>query len=426
MWVINRGCTSFYRTGTHIVRQLTTSASKGRNGYVGFGSFHVDHSVEDMINMTQTEFDECVPDNRSPLITDVDLVKEDFGQRARSRLFGINEGCTFLNHGAFGAPILHGLQAAEGWRKEAERQPLAFMDRVLLPELVRVTRMAATNVLDAQPRDVVLTSNATTAINAVLSSMRRHDILDQVLFLDCGYGADKAMARHYGGSIKHDNTQNSVVEVPILEGLTGANCEEATGGRSDEFTTSFNGYILGQVELALMANPGISLAVFDHITSNTALKLPIAELTSMCHSHGVKVLIDGAHTLGQVPNFSLDSVQTDPMSLPDFFVGNFHKWFLAPRGTGFLWCNPDTGLHGEPWANIITHPIVSHGTETGFHSSFTWVGNADYSPLLALRTVMEQVWTKNLTSEILSYSRNLCSQAAELLSDHWELDNWCD
>ena len=135
--------------------------------------------------------------------------------------------CTFLNHGAFGCPISHGVRAAAAWRREAERQPLEFFDRTLLPELMRTTRLIAQKVLGARPQDVALVANATTGLNAVLGSLRRHGLLDNVLVLDCGYGADKNMARFHSSNPGED-PHSHVIEVPILEGLNGANTQVGT------------------------------------------------------------------------------------------------------------------------------------------------------------------------------------------------------
>ncbi len=65
--------------------------------------------------------------------------------------------------------------------------------------------------------------------------------------------------------------------------------------------------------------PDVKLAIFDVITSNSAILLPYAALVTLCHAHNVLVLIDGAHALGHVP--------LDLRALgADFFVSNAHKW----------------------------------------------------------------------------------------------------
>ena len=111
------------------------------------------------------------------------------------------------------------------------------------------------------------------------------------------------------------------------------------------------------------------------------------------------------------------------LHLPDFYVGNLHKWFLAPRGTGFLWCNKDKGprdFHlGPSWRDVVRHPIVSHGEHAGFHSSFSWHGNVDYSPLLSLRAMVEDVWCAPHANEMMKYSHSLCADAADMLEQEW-------
>jgi selenocysteine lyase/cysteine desulfurase len=44
--------------------------------------------------------------------------------------------------------------------------------------------------------------------------------------------------------------------------------------------------------------------VFDHVTSNEGLLLPVKELVKLCHAKGILVLVDGAHGLGSQLPFS--------------------------------------------------------------------------------------------------------------------------
>lgn len=39
----------------------------------------------------------------------------------------------------------------------------------------------------------------------------------------------------------------------------------------------------------------------DHITSPSAVVIPIIEVVRICKERGVRVMIDGAHSPGQIP-----------------------------------------------------------------------------------------------------------------------------
>jgi isopenicillin-N epimerase len=73
--------------------------------------------------------------------------------------------------------------------------------------------------------------------------------------------------------------------------------------------------------LSATITPRTKLAVLDHITSSSALLLPIGEMIAACHALGVPVLVDGAHAPGQV---ALDLTALNA----DWYVGNCHKWLL--------------------------------------------------------------------------------------------------
>ena len=51
----------------------------------------------------------------------------------------------------------------------------------------------------------------------------------------------------------------------------------------------------------LEKHPGITFALVDHITSPSAVVMPVKELAGVCRERGVKVMIDGAHSPGQIP-----------------------------------------------------------------------------------------------------------------------------
>jgi hypothetical protein len=62
-----------------------------------------------------------------------------FGKEFLSNHFLLDSEWTFVNHGAFGAPLSEAYHLAERWRRHAELQPLRFIDRLLFPHIVQVT-----------------------------------------------------------------------------------------------------------------------------------------------------------------------------------------------------------------------------------------------------------------------------------------------
>jgi isopenicillin-N epimerase len=89
------------------------------------------------------------------------------------------------------------------------------------------------------------------------------------------------------------------------------------------------------------------LVILDHVTSPTALVFPIDKLTALCRDAGAQVLIDGAHAPGMLP-LDIPSIKAD------WYVGNCHKWLMAPKGSAFIWASPARQTE--------THPLVtSHG-----------------------------------------------------------------
>ena len=178
-----------------------------------------------------------------------------------------------VNHGSFGAAPRAILEIQQDWRRRMEAQPSGFVFRVL-PEALRAQAESLGAFIGAQGKDIAFVENATTGCNAVLRSLPLA-AGDEVVVLSHGYPAVRNAVRY------------------VTE-RAGARMIEA----AIPFPRPHPAAIIAAVGAAL--TPRTRIAVIDHITSPSGLVLPIAEIVALCHSAGVRVLVDGAHAPGQV------------------------------------------------------------------------------------------------------------------------------
>ncbi|KAI6654102.1 L-cysteine desulfhydrase 1 isoform X2 [Oopsacas minuta] len=302
-----------------------------------------------------------------------------FGREMKLAHFLIDPTWTFLNHGAFGAVLREVLDTSHKWQTYVETQPLRAIDRDLLPLLVSVIRKVA-KFVSANPLNVVLVPNATTATTAVLKSFPFQPG-DGILYLSIVYAA----------------VLKQISEVAKLKSLV-------VYEREIQFPVTNNEYIIKLVETALKECPNLKLAVFDHISSGSAVLLPVKQLIDICHKSGVKVLIDGAHALGNIP---INLTDMDP----DFYTSNAHKWFCGAKGSAFLFVKKE-------FQSAIHPLVISHGYTRGFQAEFAWIGSKDYSALIALNTAID-FWEYYGADNIREYIHGLNRKAATMLVNTW-------
>ncbi len=248
-----------------------------------------------------------------------------------------------VNHGSYGATPRAVLAAQDVWRAGMEAQPTRFF-ALDYPAAIRDAADALAGLLNVSADTLAFVPNATTGANAVLRSLR-FAAGDEILVLDHVYNAVR-------------NTVRYVAE------RAGARVVTATL----PFPRPTEDDVLSALGAAITSRTCV--AVLDHITSASALVLPIARMVALCHAAGVPVLVDGAHAPGHVP---LDLTALNA----DWYTGNCHKWLMAPKGCAFL--------HARPDRQIDLHPVtISHGLGQGFAAEFDWTGTADPSAYLAL------------------------------------------
>jgi isopenicillin-N epimerase len=268
--------------------------------------------------------------------------------------WALEAGFTFLNHGSFGSCPYPVQQLQNELRARLEAQPVRFMlrEREALEDGVRA-KLAA--FIGADPLDLVFVSNASTAVNAVLRSLR-FEPGDELLVTNHGYNACNNAVRFVA-----ERSGARVVEAEVPFPLQSA--EQVTRA------------VLGAV------TPRTKLAVLDHVTSQTGLVFPIGELVSSLRERGVETLVDGAHAPGMVP---LDLAALDAA----YYTGNLHKWVCAPKGAAFL-------VVRRALQPLIRPLVISHGAnsprtdKSKFQLEFEWVGTLDPTPWLCVSKALD-------------------------------------
>jgi isopenicillin-N epimerase len=288
--------------------------------------------------------------------------------------WNLDRGFLTVNHGSFGAAPRSVLAAQRAWQDRMERQPSRFMNTVYAGA-VREAANALAAFLNANGNDLVFVDNATTGCNAVLRSLAFQPD-DEVLVLSHAYGAVHNAVRYV---TEHAGARIVEAKVPFPDPTEDG--------------------LVASVIAAL--SPLTRLAVIDHITSGSAIVLPVQRIVAACHDAGVRVLVDGAHVPGQI---DVDLTAIDA----DWYTGNCHKWLCAPKGCAFL--------HAQATAQAGLHPgTISHGYEKGFLAEFDWTGTTDPSRFLAVTAALDFHQCLG-GSALRARNRSLAAEGAALLA----------
>ncbi len=161
-------------------------------------------------------------------------------------------------------------------------------------------------VAGVAPDEIALTRGATEALQNLIINYRLLKPGDSVLYSDLDYDS-----MTYAMDFLKQRRGALVLRIAIPEPASHA-------------------AIIDTYARAMAAQPRLKLILLTHVSHRTGLVLPVAEIARMARARNIDVIVDAAHSWGQL-DFALPELEAD-------FIGcNLHKWIGAPLGVGFLY-----------------------------------------------------------------------------------------
>lgn len=266
----------------------------------------------------------------------------------------LDPAVTYLNHGSFGAVPRPVFESYRFWQMELEANPVRFLGH-RAPGLLAAARRRLGVLVNARGDDLAFVPNVTYAMNIVARSLDLQEG-DEILSTSHEYAAvDKAW--RFSCEKSGARLVNRPLRLPVADRLS----------------------VVDQIWSGV--NERTKVVSLSHITSPSALILPVEEICRRAAAAGILTVVDGAHAPGQL--------QLDMKKIgADFYCGNCHKWLSSARGAGFLYARPERQPLLEPL-------VVSHGWQRDprgpslFQDHFSWSGTIDPAAYLSVSAAID-------------------------------------
>ncbi|WLH83574.1 aminotransferase class V-fold PLP-dependent enzyme [Pseudomonas sp. FP2338] len=239
-------------------------------------------------------------------------------------------------------------------------------------ENVEIRRQLAA-LIDADPDAIAFTRNATEALQSLIRNYNGLRPGDQVLISDLEYDTVKGAMRW-------------------LAGVRGVEVVELAHAHPASFDSLVQTY-----RDAFVQYPRLKLMALTHVTHRTGLVMPVEAIAKAAREHGVDMILDGAHALGQI-EFNLAELGIQ-------FAGfNLHKWIGAPLTLGFLYIAPERLADIDPDMGEFHYPASDVRARTSYSTP-------NFPALMTLPLVLEE--HRNLGGSVAKGAR------VNYLRDRW-------
>jgi isopenicillin-N epimerase len=262
-----------------------------------------------------------------------------------------------VNHGSFGGCPRAVFDAALEWRTRLEAAPMKFL--VLeWQDAIDGARGVLADFLGAPADRLAFIPNATTGVAIALASTPLA-AGDEILVTDHGYRAVKNQLQRL---VVSHGVRVVTVTLPLPYEMDAAVAAVSEG-----------------------VTERTRVVILDHITSPTALVVPLERIVPALTARGITVIVDGAHAPGQL---ALDVGQLLAAGVT-YYTGNNHKWVCAPKGTGFLVAAPSVAT---PRPVVTSHGATpEYGPDNRLHAELDWMGTYDPTAHLCVPTAIATI-----------------------------------
>lgn len=217
-------------------------------------------------------------------------------------------------------------------------------------EEAETVRKQLATILGVSREEIAFSRGGTEALQNLIAGYNKLEPGDQVMYADLDY-----YSCQYAFKWLEQRRKVTVVKISIPEPAQ----KQA---------------ILDCYAQALEDHPHLKLLLLTHLNNRTGLVVPVAEIVSMARRKGVDVIVDVAHSLGQI-DFKLEDLQAD-------FIGmSMHKWMHAPLGLGCLYVRKNRLADIDPCFGDETYDCDD--IRARVHS-----GTLNIAPLLTLPTAL--------------------------------------
>jgi isopenicillin-N epimerase len=216
---------------------------------------------------------------------------------------------------------------------------------------LEAARARVAGFLGAAPTEIAFSRGATEALQCLIAQYNRVRPGDVVMYADLDYNsmqfAMNWLAERHGAT---------VARLVIPEPATRAN-------------------VLAAYAEALDAHPRVRLLLLTHLNNKTGLIVPVKEIAAMARAKGADVVVDAAHSFGQV-DLKLSDLGAD-------FVGcNMHKWLGTPVGVGVMY------IKASRLADVDRHYADEIASATSIQSRIH-TGTANFASYLTVPAAID-------------------------------------